>query len=145
MRVMLLALLLAVVGAGVALALDQRDEEGSFYGWRPHPPETAEEKAAAASASAYVRAILAQRADRACEHAAGATFRRLRCARAQPRIPRGLQLSTDGRVSVYHVNVRGATASVELSNLVPGPAHAFTLQRLGGTWRVFADDAFARA
>src|SRR4051794_29295913 len=104
MRVMLVALLLAVVGAGVAVALElgERDERG-VSGVRPHLPRTPDEKAAAAGATAYVRAILQSRADRAWEHAAGATFRKLGCARRHPRIPATYRLYPDGRLRVEHV------------------------------------------
>jgi hypothetical protein len=142
MRVMLALLVLAVAGAAVAVALGERDRGGSFYGFRPHAPESDEEKAAAASAVAYARAIVHGDAARACAYAAGATFRHLRCAR-RPRSER--YLSAVGEVRAYHVHVDGGRASVWLDGISPGPGHSFELRRVGSSWRVVDDTAFGLA
>ena len=100
MRVMLVLLVLAVAGAGVAVVLGERDDGGSFYGWRPHAPESADEKAAARVAVAYALAIVKGDSARACTYAAGESFRRLRCA-SRPR--RDRYLYANGEVRAYHV------------------------------------------
>jgi hypothetical protein len=142
MRVMLVLLVLAVGGAFVAVVVGERDRGGDFYGFRPHAPDSSEEKAAAASAVAYALAIMKGDSTRACAYAAGKLSRRLRCAR-RPR--RDQYLVADGRVEAEHVNLDGDRASVWLTGVSPGPGHAFELVRLGLTWRVISDTAFALA
>jgi hypothetical protein len=142
MRVMLVLLVLAVVGAGVAVVLGERDDGGSFYGWRPHAPESADEQAAARVAVAYALAIVKGDSARACTYAAGESFRRLRCA-TRPR--RDRYLSASGEVRAYHVALDGGQASVWLDGIEPGPVRAFELRRVGKRWRVIADEGFGLA
>jgi hypothetical protein len=142
MRVMLALLMLAVIGAAVAVFLGERDRGGSFYGFRPHAPESRDERAAAASALAYARAIVRGDSARACEYTAGETFHRLRCAR-RPR--RDRYLTAVGEVRASHVRVHGDRASVWLEGIDPGPGHSFELRRLGALWRVVDDTAFGLA
>src|SRR5690349_11732825 len=118
---MLILVVLAVVGALVAVALGERDSGGSFYGFRPHAPESRDERSAAASAVAYARAIAEGDSARACSYAAGESFRRLRCAR-RPRSDR--YLTAVGTVRAYHVHLRGNRADVWLDGIDPGPGHS---------------------
>jgi len=142
MRVMLIMVVLAVIGAVVAVALGERDSGGSFYGFRPHAPESRDERSAAARAVAYARAIVKGDSARACAYAAGETFRRLRCAR-RPRSDR--YLTAVGRVWAYHVSLQGDRAVVWLDGVDPGPVHSFQLRRIDSTWRVVRDTAFGLA
>jgi hypothetical protein len=142
MRVMLIMVVLAVVGAAVAVALGERDSGGRFYGFRPHAPESRDERSAAASALAYARAIVDGDAARACPYAAGETFRRLRCAR-HPRSD--WYLTAVARVRAYHVSLRGDRADVWLDGIDPGPGHSFQLRRVDSRWRVVSDTAFGLA
>ena len=142
MRVMLVLLVLAVAGAGVAVVLGERDDGGSFYGWRPHAPESQDEQAAAKVAVAYALAIAKGDSARACAYAAGETFRRLRCA-SRPR--RDRYLSANGEVRAYHVDLGGGEASVWLDGIEPGPVRSFELRGVGKSWRVIGDVGFGLA
>src|SRR5262245_10918718 len=70
-----------------------------------HLPETAEEKAVAGLAVAYVRALQSARADAVCRYVAPPAATKLRCA-ARPRIPHDLYVGPAGTPGVENVGVR---------------------------------------
>ena len=134
LRVALAALVLAVAGVVVAVALGEQQTQYTA-GYKDRLPQSRDEKAATASAAAYVQAVLQRRAERACAHAAGDTFRRLRCAH-RAHVPRELRLQPYGGPRVINVRLRGGHAGVWFVGVVPGPVQAVELHRLGRTWRV---------
>ena len=139
---MLVLVSLAVIGAVVAVVLGERDGGGSFYGFRPHLPETRDERLAAANALAYARAIVDGDSSRACTYAAGENFDRLRCA-SRPRSDR--YLHAVGKVHASHVALAADLADVWVDGIQPGPGHSFQLRRIGPKWRVISDTAFGLA
>jgi hypothetical protein len=108
MPCLVLALVLSVAFVGfVVVAAARSADEGSFYGMKEHPPESADEKRAASVAVAYFHGLLRAQPDEACRAVTEPLATSTRCATV-PRIPSELQVSADRRLRVTHISLEGA-------------------------------------
>jgi hypothetical protein len=135
--------LVAVVGLLVFVAMDgiaRNDPDRVEF----HRADSDDEKAAAAAALAYLRALQQGQAEVACRYAAAGIAKQLRCT-GRPRIPRALRIDPGGRLDPFHVRTRGPRISVWVSGADPGPVQDLDLRRVGRTWRVNEHSRFGFA
>jgi hypothetical protein len=145
MRWLVLALVVSAALVGVVvMAAVRSGDEGSFYGFKEHAPESDDEKRAAGVAVAYFRGLLHARPDQVCRTVTEPLATSMQCA-TKPRIPRKLRVYADGRLRVTHISLNGAEGDAWISGISPGPAQNVSLRRVGRVWRVAGNHAFGLA
>lgn len=145
MRWLVLALVVsvAVVGSVVTAAVRLADGRDT-YGFKEHVPESGAEKQAAGVALAYFRGLLRARPDEACRAVTEPLATAMRCA-TNPRIPRDMRVSADGRLRVAHISLEAAESHAWILGISPGPRQDVLLRRVGSRWRVADNHAFGLA
>jgi hypothetical protein len=129
----------------VVVAATRSDSEGTFYGFKEHPPRSDQEKLAAGVAVAYFRGLVRERPDEVCRTVSEPLTSLLRCE-TEPRIPGKLQVAADGhRLRVTHISLDATDGHAWISGISPGPAQDVALRRVQGSWRVVANHAFGLA
>jgi hypothetical protein len=109
--------------------------------FKPHEPESGEEKAAAGVAIAYFQGLLRERPEEVCRTVAAPLATSMRCT-TRPRISRGRRVHADGRLRVTHISLDDAKGHAWVSGISPGPSQDVSLRRIGGTWWVVDNRAF---
>jgi hypothetical protein len=146
MRWLIVAFVLSVsFTAFVVVAAVTSGPAASPDDFKPHKPDSDDEKAAARVAIAYFRGLLNERPDEVCRTVAEPLVTSMRCT-TRPRIPRKLRVSADGDpLQVTHIDLGDAKGHAWISGISPGPAQNVSLRRVGTTWRVVGNSAFGLA
>jgi len=108
----------------------------------PQPPDTADERTAAAVALEFARRLRAREPRPACELTGTPLTQELRCDEPIPRIPGRLRIASDAALDVPVTRTAGASVRV-LVRTAGATGRTYELQRLGGSWRVTGVDGAA--